>query len=328
MKYTVRDKTIFLSILLFIACVFSACNKPAQPSRADTSQCEASDIPKLHFPSSCEKVSKLHSLPQVDENLQVVLWNEQEQGHKNTVKKLKKTLLQILCSDLYSTNDDAHLGGAMEKTLVHFENGIQGIFKYDPIARGNLEVSAYIVDQLYELNIVPMTIYRNINNCPGSLQVFINNALESKLGLQLMLTAPLSFEARNSLLQSEKKFYTIAILDYLLANTDRHGGNSLILPHLSRAVAIDHSWAFTLHATIHDEGYYYLEDPSHIARYLQHEPQQLTEKIRSVAFLSYVQKKLRPYLSTSQIEEFSERIKQLRNSPEFPPAAHPSFEGL
>ena len=180
--------------------------------------------------------------------VQEALWVAQDEGiDQNTLQRFKWRLQQTLLSRNFSVTHP-ELGGASQKSVLQFKNGIQGIFKPDGgttlagslrsidrsrsrklgiyAADAHSEVAAYALDQLYGLNIVPMTFLKEVDGVVGSVQYRIKE-FEPGLYPKKMNT-----------------FANMMILDYLAGNSDRHGGNWLYLRSLDRIVAIDHGLSF------------------------------------------------------------------------------------
>lgn len=114
-----------------------------------------------------------------------------------------------------STNTDAH--------LIELDNGLGGIWKSsnDYYSSGAAEVAAYKIDQQLELNVVPITVHKNVDGVDGTLQLYVSDADRTPLKNQ-----PHSF----------------SFLDYLLGNRDRFARNYFTVQ--GRPVAIDHSLSF------------------------------------------------------------------------------------
>ena len=113
--------------------------------------------------------------------------------------------------------------GATRPKMVHFACGIKGIYKKQsihPSSRYQSEVAAYILDDLLNFDLVPMTVYRELQGFKGSLQYFIKGAKPLRLS------------------EKYKKSHKLILFDYIIQNKDRNVGNILMLGE--REVAIDH----------------------------------------------------------------------------------------
>ena len=75
----------------------------------------------------------------------------------------------------------------------------------------NREVLVYELDQLFNLTLVPETVYKTVEGEIGSAQKWINDTCNS-----------CNMIAQNRI---GAEIYRAKIFDYLISNTDRHGGN-------------------------------------------------------------------------------------------------------
>ncbi len=139
-------------------------------------------------------------------------------------------------------------GNVNETYLAELDNAATGVFK--PVAGenhsvrsdipgdlGRREVAASRVDELFGFGLVPTTAMNEIESDlaqrrqlpagPGSLQLFAEN---SSPGL-------------DSDQYPVRQQQQIAVLDYVIGNTDRHDGNYLTGPN-GELVAIDHGYSF------------------------------------------------------------------------------------
>lgn len=166
--------------------------------------------------------------------LQEAIWLYQDDPQNvSTATSLKQQLHTILNSDDYQVSD-SNLGGAYEKYLVTFSNGVKGVFK--PTSSGGAELAAYRLDHLLRLGLVPMTIFRSINGRTGTLQYFVDgmsSGVVSQIG--------------------SINFRKMIIFDFLLRNRDRDLNNFLYWPSQVRIIAIDNGAAFYLPCGVPDE---------------------------------------------------------------------------
>jgi hypothetical protein len=135
------------------------------------------------------------------------------------------------------------------------------------------EVAAYVIAQILGLDMVPVTVLREIGITSsglspsktlrqGSLQLWIENALVEYDLREDRHTYPGSLELKNQQLSE------ILVFDCLIGNVDRHAGNILVdlnprypvgsqadsaPPFLGKLWAIDHSRAFHSSSGIHNE---------------------------------------------------------------------------
>lgn len=132
-------------------------------------------------------------------------------------------------------------GGCNETVLVKIVNDGSGVFKPStgekPFLRTGIEAgtyfkrerAAYLVSKMVGIELVPPTVIRELDGETGSMQQFIEDA-ES-----VYETDP------DDPLRKEELMRLFA-LDYIIWNTDRHGGN--ILFNKGKVVAIDNGLAF------------------------------------------------------------------------------------
>jgi hypothetical protein len=140
--------------------------------------------------------------------------------------------------------NDSHLsGGRNESRLIEIEEGGRAVFKPASGERWRFvtkkgssykfERAAYLVDRFLGFDLVPPTVIRDISGEIGSVQQFVDRALEPLLvGWPKMSEQPVSAQTRR-----------LALFDCLIANIDRHQGNSL-LGHDDKIWAIDHGFSF------------------------------------------------------------------------------------
>lgn len=118
-------------------------------------------------------------------------------------------------------------GGISETILIDLPGELKGVSK--PEAKSGAqnwashhhhEIATYLVDKMLGIDVTPVTVEATIGGRVGSLQYFIKNA---SLG--------------------GNKSWRLKLLDYLVANLDRHGRNYMTSLGGS-AVAIDHGITF------------------------------------------------------------------------------------
>jgi hypothetical protein len=157
------------------------------------------------------------------------------------------------------------------------------------LSDANAEVAAYQLDELFRLNVVPITVLRGIKGIgSGSAQYYVKNA---------------SFLADDL---NTPGYRRIKILDYIINNSDRHDQNGLYLALSNRAVAIDNGRSFRPEET-----------PPHapepletILTYLQSEPD-LSTTLQTVSDRD-VRKVLEPYLRMIYIQGVLDRIHAIQ----------------
>ncbi len=160
-------------------------------------------------------------------HLQEAIWYYKEAGDEKTANELNKSLLETL-SHSKGAPIQTWLGGASLKTVLVFDNGIKGMFKpseSNKYVNSGAEVAAYALDQLLELNLVPLTIPYNFNGETGSLQYLIRGA-------------------RTGQYRYSYQYRRMLFLDYLIGNPDRHMDNWMCASTGFRAIAIDNALSF------------------------------------------------------------------------------------
>ena len=133
------------------------------------------------------------------------------------------------------------------------------------------ELAAYVISRYLNLRFVPPTVFRSLGissrgikpskkPLPGSLQLWVENAVPEEEFLKKRMTYPASVEEKQDQIREIKAF------DCLIGNTDRHARNVLLdlnpryesdgqggfLPkqHIGKYWAIDHSRAFHQRASV------------------------------------------------------------------------------
>lgn len=127
----------------------------------------------------------------------------------------EKDLLWGLIDSQVPLNPGQHLNDA---DLVTLKSGMQGVFKPQSgerdarpaIPRGTYwrrEIAAYRLDRLLGLNLVPTTVPREIDGEQGSFQAFVDEDVRPP--------------GEYALIDQQ----WMAVLDFLIANSDRHNAN-------------------------------------------------------------------------------------------------------
>jgi hypothetical protein len=99
------------------------------------------------------------------------------------------------------------------------------------------EVAAYRLDRLLGMGMVPVTVLRTLDGEEGSLQLWVDDALNG----QSMRTMGLKLE--------ETQRDAMHVFDVLIHNIDRNEGNRLYTPTDRRLHLVDHSRAFRMTRT-------------------------------------------------------------------------------
>lgn len=98
------------------------------------------------------------------------------------------------------------------------------------------EVAAYELAQLLGLDSIPPVVERSVNREPGSLQLWIENAMTEGDRQQRKLEPP-------DLERWRRQMFTVALFDNLINNIDRNIGNMLVDPEWT-VWMIDHTRSF------------------------------------------------------------------------------------
>lgn len=131
--------------------------------------------------------------------------------------------------------------------FVSLDNDGSGIFKPEPNPSGTKTVgklgmyperarAAYLISQFFELDIVPPTVIREIDNSVGSLQKYISG------GRDFYEFADISQEELLKKLQ--KQFAALWVFDYMIWNSDRGYGRNIVMG-ADKVYAIDNDYSFT-----------------------------------------------------------------------------------
>lgn len=184
------------------------------------------------------KSQKAFAYYQREKLLQENIWLLEDQGLMITAHNLKKQLYGYMTGPI-KKESEVESRGVSDSKKIEVDFGTKGIFKtikqaeYD--ARVKREVAAYWMDQILDLRIVPMTVIRkDSRNDLGSYQYWVQNAkVAANVGRE---PTP-----------------TMILLDALLGNGDRHGGNFLFIFDTQyggifdgRLSAVDHNRTFLI----------------------------------------------------------------------------------
>ena len=147
------------------------------------------------------------------------------------------------------------------------------------------EISAYIVDRIIGLEMVPATVKRPVEGI-GSLQWFVESMMPEAERLDKKLVAP-DAEAWS------QQLFKVRLFDQLIANVDRHLNNILVTKEFTLRL-IDHSRAFRMNKT--------LRDPDSLQRFSR----SLLEGITKLEKKD-LQRRAGEYLTTGQIDRLLQR---------------------
>lgn len=213
----------------------------------------AKKYPELPSPPPVYKVhfirNKKTNMPptpnEIRTNPQIAIWKYEELGMSKEAEELKHLLAAALTKAEIAGKPQLTGTGVIKAKYVTLSDGTTGVWKPDEVLtingpiRGlaNKEVAAYLIDQKLGLNLVPITVKRELDGKQGSIQLRVNN-------LDI-------FKRKEQNLNSKKsEFYeyepdpdALLFLDDLLANTDRNKKN--VLSSGGKAVAIDHNVSLT-----------------------------------------------------------------------------------
>lgn len=245
--------------------------------------------------------------------LQETIWVDFETGQTNEATTLQNTLYQTLTTGNCQFSGETSTG-LSHPLILSCDYGIGGIFKvkripfpfeetttnnaginsYDAfgfqLTDANSEIAAYTIDQLLNLNIVPMTIRRVFpGKGAGSIQYFVKNTITGTTD------------------ESIPGYKKMKILDFIIQNEDRAEGNWLYLPSSNRIVAIDNGKSFQ--AT--NQPIVPIIPISTVVNYLQNDSD-LQIKIMSIEDQQIIQP-LSLYLRDQVIQELLERIHQIQS---------------
>jgi hypothetical protein len=116
-----------------------------------------------------------------------------------------------------------------------YTNRLESVFT----DRFTYEAAAYRLDRLLDIGLVPVTVTREIGGREGSVQLWIENAIE----MQTAADNNVMIGDMDLLMQRLMLMY---ILDALIYNVDRNFTNVLVRPENDDLFLIDHSRAFRI----------------------------------------------------------------------------------
>ncbi len=165
------------------------------------------------------------------------------------------------------------------------------------------EVAAYKLDRLIGLRMVPVTVLRTINGQQGSLQSWVESAVDERRRLQQKLDPyePSKVDEAKNLMH---------LFDALIYNVDRNQTNVLFTPGDWHLHLIDHSRAFRLNT----------DRPPGIVGHPIHVPPEIRKPLAALD-LPTLQRTLGDLLSRAQMKAILERRDALLDSVEAGAAA-------
>lgn len=126
------------------------------------------------------------------------------------------------------------------KGITHFGSGLRELNFTDSF---RYERAAYLLDRELGMNMVPVTVLRQVRGREGAAIAWIEDAVDERtLDRQALSVAEVVAYAR------QRKI--AALFDALIFNTDRNLGNLIITPADGRMHLIDHSRAFRMSARL------------------------------------------------------------------------------
>ena|GEM_PF-5379575 len=234
---------------------------------------------------------------------QGAIWNLRERGQTADANRLEEHLRQVLMTeDIKQVAEIIEGKGISTSYFVKFQNNIVAVMKEDDDGKVKnayrFEVANFILDRLLGLNMVPVTVHRQIEGINYSLQLFYNPT---------DLYAP---GAENT--DYAKRYSDLILFDSLNINVDRPEDKNIVRGEDGRLVAIDHTRTF-MHSI--DKIYF---SPA-IASKVSPELHRAVLELRP----ERVQEALAPYLNEQEISDLLMRIKEMKkiltqNQPEGP----------
>lgn len=152
------------------------------------------------------------------------------------------------------------------------------------------ECAAYEMARLLEFNTVPPVVERVVDGKRGSLQIWLEGAMNEKERLERGVRSP-------DPVGWNKQMQTIRVFDALIGNWDRNQGN-LLIDRDWRIWMVDHTRAFLRRDDLLDPGKLY-----QIERGLWQKLQSLDDK--------EVRERLKPYLTPREIDALLKRHRKL-----------------
>ncbi len=203
--------------------------------------------------------------------LQEAIWaaNEDDMhGEAEQIKSALKDLLENGTATTIQTKAVTGISGITDSAVLTFRadaKEVKAIFKVDGgtkfvsrtsvakdhsqlavyAADANSEAAAFAFDEFLGLDVVPYTIARPMGEAGlGSLQVMVANPISGK-DLETARGDPyLDYRSTTKPEKQWSSYVHLALLDFIIGNSDRHSNNWLYLPELKRVVAIDHGLSF------------------------------------------------------------------------------------
>jgi hypothetical protein len=169
-----------------------------------------------------------------------------------TAKVVRKRSLSlgITNSDQYTLSDGTTTCRAVWKTIDEFKRGVSSLegggVIVDFADSWKHEVAAYELDKLIGLGLVPATVERTFGRTTGSLQMWVEGAMDESQRKQKKV-APPDPRAWN------EQMYKVRLLHQLSSNTDYRNIRNVLIDKAFRVYAIDSSRAFAVYDDLRSE---------------------------------------------------------------------------
>lgn len=124
-----------------------------------------------------EAFARLETSYRANHLLQELVWLYERSGKSDQASAEKAHLHRLLKeAPVRSKSRVGIQGGVNEPEILELEGGVKAVFKSGVLERGrDNEIAAYVIDQLFSFNLVPMTVEREIEGKLGSLQYFVRD---------------------------------------------------------------------------------------------------------------------------------------------------------
>jgi hypothetical protein len=166
------------------------------------------------------------------------------------VVRKKGLSLGITNSDQYTLSDGTRTCKAVWKTIDEFKRGVSSLEGGGVIVdfsdSWKHEVAAYELDKLIGLGLVPPTVERSFGRTTGSLQMWVEGAMDESQRKQKKV-APPDPRAWN------EQMYKVRLLHQLSYNTDYRNIRNVLIDKTFRVYAIDSSRAFAVYDDLRSE---------------------------------------------------------------------------
>jgi hypothetical protein len=167
--------------------------------------------------------------------------------------------------------------------------------------RYHYDIAAYLLDRMLGLNMVPVTVYRELNGEPGSLTFWIENAIDETERKRLEIQ-PIGDKASR------------LVFDLLIFNEDRNTGNILYTLDDGRMYLIDHSRSFRT----------YTGRPRSLKKTEIVIPDDLRERLAALE-PDRIREVLSPWLQEVQIQALLKRRERLISAAQLVPGGRRRF---